>query len=705
MNKAILFPILVISVFMIVIVIANEPEGSSSIGEYECPYGWNGTHFHQDCISYEPTPIGVVRIWRWGSLYGATAFGYSVDGFPFQDSSTFNWVWWVEEEGEYTHLKGLNYFGGSPYSSFPILQEYIFKEGEPVKIKQTMQNNLMDFNNFRLWYIHTMQQGQELSWNGTSYFVDVNDTLYIHGNFNEILPEVDFHGMYLFNYSDLIESGFDITDVLIGDAGLINPAGSGIPIMMVGVSLDDGVFQLGDIEVFDPTIDTTAHSTNALIWAGKENVARFSEAGKFGACYMDVSLGYTNFANSSDYGQTWSTSLVDIQVQTCGVLINSSDTAFVYVDSMTSFGTTSDLFIYSSDNYINWTKTLAMEDLDKNYLNPSGVLDSNDVIHLCSTALHDTVVNKSTELAYVNSTSWNNEVLIKDDAGEYRLYCDVEVFTDNTVALVSINYQTDVLEGYLSSDGFTETYIIDTGLSVPTNNNGDSPSICIDDNDNIFIAYVKGNHIWVSIGQNPNNLSDSVQIEIDDGTAYHYPDISCNNQGVYVVYYNSSKTVTDGKFVAYSYVNMTENITNPASWSVGNNLFTPVAGFEYGFPTVADSHYPEFNRMTNRLDFVYAYQDTNGFPYRYGVSFNNFTIPYSSCTYIEGWMKDWVIDEHCVINNEYVNVTGYFVNITATGRLNITNTGSLSASGYDLDGTGWSIELNESDKDWFEVVR
>lgn len=260
-----------------------------------------------DSIRYEFTPLGAVRIWEepmnsFRSEKLAGAMGYALTGNIGASEyyalvSDFSWVWWNDtiiynvtefnfnstDAGDinnatwnYTReVSEVTMTGYNLNPDFNWTQQWFFKTWQPVKITNTITNNLVDVNNFKMWFINTVELGSVIEHNGNDYVVDFDNPLVLEGNFNNLLANARINDIYTFDYYDLIANGFNITNIIIGNASFID-----LPetiIMAIGVQNNTGELNIGDSILFDPSVtpfknpEQTNYSQNE--WGFPENVS------------------------------------------------------------------------------------------------------------------------------------------------------------------------------------------------------------------------------------------------------------------------------------------------------------------------------------------------------------------------------------------------------------------------------------------------
>ena len=231
-------------------------------------YPETSTFIAHDGLRYKFTQSGAIKIYdqaeRFVGGYGLAMTGIVGGNNYLITEDIFNWEWEVSNETvmedgfewngtdvinvtyrytKYT-VKGIN-----NYSKFPIEQYFEFTPHKDVKIRQILTNNLVAIQNTKLWYVNTLNNAKGVIWNGTLYKPDI-DNIHLQGNFNNILPRLQFVGAHTFDYSDIVESGFDITDIRVGSGDIIGKPN--LKLLAVGISKDSGVFPKGVTIELDP---------------------------------------------------------------------------------------------------------------------------------------------------------------------------------------------------------------------------------------------------------------------------------------------------------------------------------------------------------------------------------------------------------------------------------------------------------------------
>jgi PGF-pre-PGF domain-containing protein len=240
-------------------------------------YFWNGTGYEEWIYGpldnetfrdykgtiYRYSGEGYFNIYSINDSYiGSFAFGITgtVGGTNYTYSSlNFTWIW----TSYYDNLTDEYIFTGyNNWSDFNWTQIFYFYPDKEMKIENVLTNNLgNNITNTKFWYINTFTNDYFIEYNGTRYYL--NESISIQQNLTSIIPDVNFGDDYVFNYSDVISNGFDITNFYIGSGNAI-----GVPsvnITAVGITKGNGNFTNGTRVAIDPSLEVAPQNTNISV--------------------------------------------------------------------------------------------------------------------------------------------------------------------------------------------------------------------------------------------------------------------------------------------------------------------------------------------------------------------------------------------------------------------------------------------------------
>lgn len=135
---------------------------------------------------------------------------------------------------------------------------------EFTNLKTKIINNLtnkfpLNITNAKFYYIFTVNYLDGIEYDGQVYVVPSNPNKHISGNLNAKLPHVKINNDVLFNFEDIINNGFTITDIYVVPASTLGFT-SGAKVMAVGFTKGDGIIQPNQMITIDPSIDQVGGS-------------------------------------------------------------------------------------------------------------------------------------------------------------------------------------------------------------------------------------------------------------------------------------------------------------------------------------------------------------------------------------------------------------------------------------------------------------
>lgn len=386
-------------------------------------------------------------------------------------------------------------------------------------------------------------------------------------------------------------------------------------------------------------IDAAANGEATKV-AGNENICRTPD-GTMHISYIGGGLDLW-YGNSTDNGTSWNTEeLVAGTIENAGIVCQSDGYVMVY------YVQSNDVSGKSSDD--DFTTTDIMFDQASVYEHVSCAVDSDDDIHCCATDDND-------EMWYANNTAWDTEVLIADSSDDVD-GCDVEVGNNDIVYMIGIGTAQDDMDLWHSEDNFSTRNLVFAGGNCGGTDTG--VSIAINDTDGIHIAFRDSEDLQYCHG----NLSLGWTCQELDSSASYHPDVSITyDNDVYIMY--ASQNADDGDVFR-------ANVSDAGVWQVRYQIPSQATS---GYPSIAQSTYPEANYISDMLFLLYVYNA--------GLYIENFTVPLTlpsidSCNYTGG---NWNIVDNC---NFTTNTT-----IQIDGNLTLGSGGSLFLNDTSIDFNG-----------------
>lgn len=314
MQKSTKFPIVSACSFIVlisIIMVATLVFGQENLSELE--------YTHSDDLTYSLNTKGIITIKEHNIIL--TKLDFIITGdinniSRVYTSEDFIWTWsksnytyeyekWNESSNESINVTYIvNVFTAyNNKANFNWTQVWTFDPLRAAKIKHIITNNLgVSITDSKMWYIHIMTEGDEMIYNNISRKLN-RTQVHLEGNFNNITSRFDFP-KHTFSFSDLIESGFDITDIYMGNGSII-----GYPtklIIALGVTQGTGLFPDGYTVELDPTVTNWKRPTSVgnpnNDWANGNNVClsddQRSQASSIGDL-LDAYKYYFNIPNNS----------------------------------------------------------------------------------------------------------------------------------------------------------------------------------------------------------------------------------------------------------------------------------------------------------------------------------------------------------------------------------------------------------------------
>lgn len=638
-------------------------------------FGWDRTTttFYTQGVGYEPTESGLMLVKR--GEYIQSAFSEAIAGtadgvFYFTDSTSFHWRWTLTNLSNTYRLRGYN-----GVSSFAWVKDFFFTEGEPIKTTVSFYNGLVDIRNFHVYYLHSIDAGNWISYNDFDYEAGYEETiLLVNDSLNDIVPKFYLGEDYSFNFSDIAQDPrFIIDTFFLGNASVLGYS-EDILFTALGVRPNSSIFSVGDTIVLDPMI-SNAFNINAEMQAQTERLIRDSK-GMFHTVYTHSTTYNLIHRNSTD-GITWSDEHVAMNA-TCvicntlspkkpNILVDYNDNLWLSAETASP---QKNSLVNSSDGGLTWKNVTYFSQAGSERWSTGGVTSDNTV-HLCLyTRLR---LPGKARIFYVNSTDWDNVIGVNTDIADDAGFCDLEVGNDDDIYIVGFSEDTDMAYIWDSEIGLNITHrkTIGTMNTMIPQMDG---SIAIDDNDNIFVGFsddclfCSGKPrplLYYKLNSSSVDTFWEFQQFIGFNSAAYNLDVGTNNKGVFVTWNNDTGTKANGVFSKF--------------WTFEGkvlgelNTIDPLGVHAF----IQDSNTPKgINRMNDTAFFNYIHWNSGlgGF-FEWWIG--NVSVGDSLCNYSTTFERDdWEIKQSCQRGEDF-STCPYGMNITGLGQLNITNNAVL----------------------------
>lgn len=266
---------------------------------------------HTDGLTFMTRDNGIITIKDNGEVLGkyGLVFTGKVNGTPrIFTVENFTWTWsksnytyiqeeWNETLDDFQNISyNVNvYTGNNNYPAFTVIQIFEANPLTTVKWSINVTNNLgVDITDVKVWFVNTIDESMKIKFNNNKYSFNRSLPIHLSGNFDDIIPRLGF-GKYQFEYADLIGSGFNITDIYIGDGNIIGHPG--IAMVGLGVTKGNRVFPDGYTLVLDPVVTAwlSPAQTCCSNWTNPDNVKTSDNTRA-----TETTIGHTMVANDWD---------------------------------------------------------------------------------------------------------------------------------------------------------------------------------------------------------------------------------------------------------------------------------------------------------------------------------------------------------------------------------------------------------------------
>ena len=325
MKKKVLLVGIIISLFIFsfISVVAKEMELKKPIN-----YGYSdGIMIDNNGLKYTKVDNGLMKV---DDSFFTFALTGKIDGVNnIFTPLNFNWDWTMDNiEDNYTLTATAN---------VGWTQIFNFYKDDQMKITHIIENNAINLTGAKFWYIFSVGDDDIIEYDGTKY--SVIDVLGKHwstpidgatsdaNTLNYKSRKIKFKNA-IFNINDLIDAGFGVTDVYIGDAEAIGFGNKDV--IAIAVTKGKGNFNQGTTFTLDPTLSKTdviyydAYQDDNYIYLGAHSPEDLGVD-----LYNTTNLSFIKTINTTGIG---------------GVLTLLGDDDKIYL------GTTNGLYLYNTTN-------------------------------------------------------------------------------------------------------------------------------------------------------------------------------------------------------------------------------------------------------------------------------------------------------------------------------------------------------------------
>lgn len=305
----------------------------------------------------------------------------------------------------------------------------------------------------------------------------------------------------------------------------------------------------------------------------------------------DLMLG-----NSTDYFETYDyTEIITNDVNQIGITGSPDETVYIYYMNNT-LSNEAIWHINSTDGGTTWNDAqMIISDTSYDIEYPSCAVDSNGLLHCC--AAYQSTTDR---LYYNNASSGTGGIYVEERIDD----CTMEADISGNIYMMGSDSYNDQIVMWVSSEGFSSglQHIVFEGFNF----NPHYGISMVIEGSNIYMAFIEGGDLQFCNGTTSDLDTWSCQ-KLDSSSSIN-PSIGANQDGTIEIVYGVS---TSG-----NYIFRTNSTDYGVTWDVRESL--TISGMYY--PGLADSTYPESNRMTNITHFISGHS--------YGTYYTNYSTYY-----------------------------------------------------------------------------
>lgn len=242
---------------------------------------WDGSSIidHQE-YKYSTQSDGLYKVEY--DIWKFTYFGFGITG-------NYNSVPFTKLSTDYTWTKQLNTIpngynviatttGGEWSTKFDFTNL-------KTKITNTLINTYPnDITNAKFYYLLSVSVGDKVKYDGQEYTVLSNPNVHITGNLNNKIPHVTINDKVLFNFEDIMNNGFIVSDIYVVPASSLG-FNSIYNVIAVGFTKGNSIIQSGQVVTIDPSLEqsggsVTLYGNQAYDYVNLTNGAILYIAGK-----------------------------------------------------------------------------------------------------------------------------------------------------------------------------------------------------------------------------------------------------------------------------------------------------------------------------------------------------------------------------------------------------------------------------------------
>lgn len=211
--------------------------------EQRTHYGWIDDKFcNWDGLCYVNSSNGFFKIYdNEGNFIRNFGFGITSDQIN-RSVLDFSWDWNFDTDTD-------TFIQTFANAVFNWTISYDFDSQNTMKITNYVENDWQTLTDTSFHYIMTVTENDTATYNGGIY--NMGNDYYRTNNLNNVVPKIDFNGIDIFNYTDLIDNNFDIQSIKVGEG---NIWGTNKRVFDLAFTKNAGTFNVGTSVYIDPSI-------------------------------------------------------------------------------------------------------------------------------------------------------------------------------------------------------------------------------------------------------------------------------------------------------------------------------------------------------------------------------------------------------------------------------------------------------------------
>ncbi len=266
----------------------------------------------QGNLEFRTDPSGLVKLFKNGEYL--SAFGSSLKNTvngeqEFWNSWATTWTWEVLSNTD----SNITVLGSTNWAGWAWKQKWFFSDTEQKFTNYLTNNTGFQATNVSFYQVVRLDETnveciQYVDNDGLENEYCFEQDITITQNLEQFLKRVSFKET-IFNFQDLVDTGFEFNYLFAGQLGNVHPslAGQGF---IIGVTKNEGVFPNGASVILDPTItnDLTSIANLPIFGAGTPSIFRVDSQNLGVTASPKAEVIFGRYYETANNGLNWSTS-------------------------------------------------------------------------------------------------------------------------------------------------------------------------------------------------------------------------------------------------------------------------------------------------------------------------------------------------------------------------------------------------------------